>query len=210
MLTTFLQEIALQLNSTYHKAIKAIPYEVVYNRKPNYHHAPIGLRQITIDQVEEQEIDDEMDTSLIYDAVAQEAMEDRVGLQLAASDPDHQEHFSNRLIDDSNRMLEEEEAAAREAIPPTTTDPITPPNHRQEEGLLVDPDLLSPHLDRLRIEQQEAQTLEPQELDSTPTTLKLTYSTNDFYHFINGARDYYILHIGFSINLYFIHFLSFF
>ena len=33
MLTYFFQEIALQLNSIYHKAIKAIPYEVVYNRK---------------------------------------------------------------------------------------------------------------------------------------------------------------------------------
>ena len=69
-------------------------------------------------------------------------------------------------------MLDEEEAAAREHTPPKTADPVTPPNHRQEEGLLVDSDLLSPHLDRRRIVQQESQELEPQsqELDSTPTT----------------------------------------
>ena len=176
MLTTFSQEIALQLNSTYHKAIKAIPYEVVFNRKPNFQRAPIGLRQITIDQVEEMEIDDEMDTSMIHEAVAQEAMEQRVQIQRDDNDPDHHEHFTNRLLDDSNRMLEEEEAAAREGIPPETANPVTPPNRRQAEGLLVDLDLLSPHLDRLRIVQQqesqepESQELESQELDNAPTT----------------------------------------
>ena len=161
----------MQLNSTYHKAIKAIPYEVVFNRKPNYQRAPIGLRQITIDQVEEMEVDDEMDTSMIHEAVAQEDMEQRVHIQRDDNDPDHHEHFTNRLLDDSNRMLEEEEAAAREDIPNETVAPVTPPNRRQDEGLLVDPDLLSPHLDRLRLaQQQEPQEPEPQELDSAPTT----------------------------------------
>ena len=160
----------MQLNSTYHKAIKAIPYEVVYNRKPNYKRTPVGLRQITLDEVEEQEIDDEMDTSLIRDGVAQEEMEQRVQLQLDASniadDPDYQEHVTNKLNYDSNRMLEEEAAAAvREDSSPDTANPVTPPNPRQEEGLPVDPDLLSPRLDRLRLAQPE-----PQELGSTPTT----------------------------------------
>ena len=49
MLTHFFQEIALQLNSTYHKAIKAIPYEVVYNRKPNYKRTPIGRNILSMD-----------------------------------------------------------------------------------------------------------------------------------------------------------------
>ena len=49
MLTYFFQEIALQLNSTYHKAIKAIPYEVVYNRKPNYKRTPIGRNILSMD-----------------------------------------------------------------------------------------------------------------------------------------------------------------
>ena len=125
-----------------------------------------------MDEVEEQELDDEMDTSLIRDGVAQEEMEQRVQLQLDASniadDPDYQEHVTNKLNYDSNRMLEEEEAAAvREDSPPETADPVTPPNRRQEEGLPVDPDLLSPRLDRLRLAQQDP---EPQELDSTPTT----------------------------------------
>ena len=51
MLTCYFQEIALQLNSTYHKAIKAIPYEVVYNLKSNYKRTPIELRQIIIDEM---------------------------------------------------------------------------------------------------------------------------------------------------------------
>lgn len=68
----------LQLNSTYHGATKAIPYEVVFNRKPNYKRTPIGMRQIDKDEIEEQEIDDEMDDSLIHESVNQEAMEERV------------------------------------------------------------------------------------------------------------------------------------
>ena len=98
----FFQKIALQLNSTYHKAIKAIPYEVhVYNLKPNYKRTIIELRQIIIDEVKEQEIDDEMNTSLIRDDVIQEEIDQRVQLQLDASDtaddPKYQEHVTNRL-----------------------------------------------------------------------------------------------------------------
>ena len=62
----------MQLNSIYHKVIKAISYEVVYNRKPNYKRTSIGLRQIIIDEVKKQEIDAEIVTSLIRDGVTQE------------------------------------------------------------------------------------------------------------------------------------------
>ena len=163
MLTYFFQEIALQLNSTYYKAIKAIPYEVVYNRKSNYKRTLIELRQIIIDEVKEQDIDNEMDTSLIRDDVTQKEIEQRVQLQLdasnAADDSDYQKHVTNRLHYNSNRMLaeEEEEAAAavavREEQSSDTADPITPPNRRQEEDLPDNPNLLSPRLDRLRLAQ---------------------------------------------------------
>ena len=59
----------LQLNSTYHGATKAIPYEVVFNRKPNYKRVPIGLRQID---------EDEEDNSLIRESMDQESLERRV------------------------------------------------------------------------------------------------------------------------------------
>ena len=49
MLTYFFQEIALQLNSTYHKAIKATLYEVVYNSKPNYKRTSIGRNILSMD-----------------------------------------------------------------------------------------------------------------------------------------------------------------
>ena len=126
-----------------------------------------------MEEVEEQEIDNKIDTSLIYNSVAQKDMEQRVQLQLDASniadDPDYKEDVTFRLINDSNRMLADQEAAAaREDISPSTPDPTTPPNYRQEDGLPVDPDLLSPQLDRLRLEQLETQ--QPRELDCTPTT----------------------------------------
>lgn len=168
-----LEEITLQLNSTYHKAIKAIPYEVVFNRKPNYKRAPIGLRQITEEDVENQEIDDEVDDSLIYERRDQTTMEERVELQLVApetaNDPEYQEAVTYRIIDDSNRIIADEEAArAREEHRSNTIDPSTPPNRRPEDGLPVDPDLLSPQLDRLRLAQQDVE--ERDELASTFTT----------------------------------------
>ena len=163
----------MQLNSTYHKATKAIPYEVVFNRKPNYKRAPMGMRQVTENDVQDQEIDDELDDSLVHESRDQLAMAERVGLQLtapeASEDPDYHEAVTHRIIDESNRMFAEEEAArAREEHRSATTDPSTPPNRRPEEGFPVNPDLLSPHLDRLRLAQQDSD--EPHELDSTPTT----------------------------------------
>ena len=62
----------MQLNCTYYRAIKAIPYEVVFNRKPNYKRALVGNREIDEDDVEEEEIDDEADDSIIAEGVAQQ------------------------------------------------------------------------------------------------------------------------------------------
>lgn len=56
------------MNSTYHSAIKAIPYEVVFNRKPNYQRVDPSLRPIiTEDDIEEHVVDDEQDDALIRD-----------------------------------------------------------------------------------------------------------------------------------------------
>ena len=68
-----------------------------------------------------------------------------------------------------NANLNQERGAPMgEIAESTTVDPSTPLNRTPEEGLLVDPDLLSPQLDRLRLARRESK--EPQELDSTPTT----------------------------------------
>ena len=66
------------------------------------------------------------------------------------------------MIDESNAMLLQAELAGNEAgeQAPGTPRSSTPSPHRPEEGLPVDPDLLSPRLNRLRIE----------EVDSNPTT----------------------------------------
>ena len=68
----------LQLNSTYHGATKAIPYEVVFNRKPNYKRISIGMRQINEDKIKEQKIEDKLDNSLVRESANQEAIEQRV------------------------------------------------------------------------------------------------------------------------------------
>ena len=162
----------LQLNSTYHGATKAIPYEVVFNRKPNYKRIPIGMRQIDEDEIEEQEIEDELDNSLVRESANQEAMEQRVQRQLDASNPTeedgYQEENTHQSNADSGPISHERAALIGEIAESDTAGPSTPPNYTSEEGLLVDPDLLSPQLDRLRLVRRESK--EPQELDSTPTT----------------------------------------
>lgn len=56
------------MNRTYHSAIKAIFYKVVFNRKPNYQRVDPSLRPIiTEDDVEEHVVDDEQDDALIRD-----------------------------------------------------------------------------------------------------------------------------------------------
>ncbi len=54
------------MNSTYHSAIKAIPYEVVFNRKPNYKQVDQGLQlRITEADIEEHIIEDKQNDELI-------------------------------------------------------------------------------------------------------------------------------------------------
>ena len=54
------------MNSTYHSAIEAIPYEVVFNRKPNYKRVDQGLRPIITEaDIEGHLIKDEQDDELI-------------------------------------------------------------------------------------------------------------------------------------------------
>ena len=77
-----------------------------------------------------------------------------------------QDMINYQVNDESNAMvladLAQQEKEAGEQSP-GTPEPSTPPPCRPEEGLLVDPDLLSPHLNRLRIDP-------PQEVDSDPIT----------------------------------------
>ena len=162
----------LQLNSTYHGATKAIPYEVIFTRKPNYKRVPIGLRQVDEDSIEDQEIEDEEDDSLIRESMDQESLERRVQQRLDAPSiiemDEYQEEVTHRINNDYDRLLQEEAAQDGEIAESDIAGPSISPNRTSNEGLPVDPDLLSPHLDRLRLAQQESE--EPQELDGTPTT----------------------------------------
>lgn len=77
-----------------------------------------------------------------------------------------QDSINQQVIDESNAMLLQAESQAESGgnvtgkQAPRTPGPSTPPLHGPKEGLPVDPDLLSPRLNRLRIE----------EVDSNPTT----------------------------------------
>ena len=67
------------MNSTYHNAIKAIPYKVVFNRKPNYKRVDQGLRPIITEaDIKELFIEDEQDDELIAAEQCQLAAETRL------------------------------------------------------------------------------------------------------------------------------------
>ena len=80
----------------------------------------------------------------------------------------YQEENIHQLNADSGLISHERAALIGEIAESDIAGPSTPPNYTLEEGLLVDPDLLSPQLDRLRLVRRESK--EPQELDSTPIT----------------------------------------
>lgn len=65
------------MNSTYHRAIKAIPYEVVFNRKLCFERLDVANRYFTEADIEEYIYDDDQDDFLIA--------EDREGQRLEAS-----------------------------------------------------------------------------------------------------------------------------
>ena len=68
MLNLAYYEIALQTNSTYYSAIKAIPYQVVFNCGLHYQLVDPSLRSIiTEDNINDYLIDDEQDDALIRD-----------------------------------------------------------------------------------------------------------------------------------------------
>ena len=67
------------MNSTYYSAMKAIPYKVVFNRKPNYQRVHSSLRPIiTKDDIEEHVVDDEQENTLIRDEHRQLEAETRL------------------------------------------------------------------------------------------------------------------------------------
>ena len=55
----------MQLNYTYYRAIKAILYKVVFNRKPNYKRILVGNREIDEDDIKEEEINNKANNSII-------------------------------------------------------------------------------------------------------------------------------------------------
>ena len=130
------------------------------------------MRQIDEDEIEKQEIDDEVDDSLIHESINQQAMKERVQRQLDAPNTTEEDEYQEDQIHQSNAdfnpISQERAVHIREITESDTAGPSTPPNRTSEEGLLVDPDLLSSQLDRLRLTRSESK--EPQELDSTPTT----------------------------------------
>lgn len=77
------------MNSTYHSTIKVIPFEVVFNRKPNSKRVDQGLRpRITEADIEEHIIEDEQDDKLIAAEQRQLAAETRLHEELDVPEVD--------------------------------------------------------------------------------------------------------------------------
>ncbi len=65
--SNFLYEVALQMNSTYHCAIEALPYKVVLNRKPRFERLHVANRHFNEADVEEYIFDYDQDDFLIFE-----------------------------------------------------------------------------------------------------------------------------------------------
>lgn len=197
------------MNTSYHRAIKMTPYEVVFHRKPKFIRIPVTMRdQQTLEDVLEQEIDDHVDDDLIDTGVAQQELENqaqesqlRLEQQARQEDQERQEdqarkdhelaiHLQQlegqRLLNEPHRRrtLEATEDfegfEGFEGFESSDTDgegskaiserPQTPPNLLANEGEdVIDPDLLSPHLQSLRIDQNLGNK-ETALRDPSPTT----------------------------------------
>lgn len=59
------------MNCTYHRAIKATPYQVLFNRSPTFHRLDVHNRNILIGDINDQEIEDEQDDQLINEETQQ-------------------------------------------------------------------------------------------------------------------------------------------
>ena len=68
------------------KAIKAIPHEVVFNRKPNHKRTLVGIRAIVENDAEDQVFEDETNHIITDEAIEQEVMEQRAQQQMRALD----------------------------------------------------------------------------------------------------------------------------
>lgn len=56
---------------TYHRTIKATPYQVLFNWSPNFHCLDVHNRNILICDINHQEIEDEQDDQLIIEEAQQ-------------------------------------------------------------------------------------------------------------------------------------------
>lgn len=59
------------MNCTYHRAIKATPYQVLFSWPPNFHRLDVHNRNILIGDINDQEIEDEQDNQLINEETQQ-------------------------------------------------------------------------------------------------------------------------------------------
>ncbi len=155
------------MNSTYHSAIKAIPYKVVFNRKPNYKRVDQGLRPMIIEaDIEEQLIEEEQDDKLIATEQPQLAVKTRLreeinvaevdmtgtisSSELTSLDPDEtlsgyagslpRDPINLECITQYLNSVDEYESGRRSQV-----EPVTP------SELILDPELqsLSPHIESL-------------------------------------------------------------
>ena len=93
-----------------------------------------------------------------------------------------QDSINYQVIDESNTLLLAKEEAGEQA--PRISRPSIPPPQRLKEDLPIDPDLLSPHINRLRINL-------PHESDDSPSTqLRQQVRLNQVYANKRSQRQY--------------------
>ena len=123
----------------------------------------MGARELTIDQVKIEEVEDEVDNAIVHEAAEQLAMIEQAERRQEAAiqgeeamardieaDKDEQDDISRRIIENGNREWMEQQAEIAGRVEATV--PSTPPNLLRDAGIdAIDPDLLSPRLQRMAL-----------------------------------------------------------
>ncbi len=159
------------MNCTYHSAIKTTPYQVLFNRPPNFHCLDVHNRNILIGDINDQEIDDDQDDQLIHEETQQ--LRDELTVQQSIIQPTEAPvsraispvipsfQSTNLYIPDDdllpidstdleaiNAYFEQRHSNSGHLLSPP---PVTPPNLPVNEEELGD---LSPHISSLQLTDQ--------------------------------------------------------
>lgn len=154
------------MNSTYHRAVKATPYEVVFNRKTTFESLDIANRHLTEADIEECVINDDQDDFLVA--------EDREGQQLRKRGEQLVRQFRGIFGEEEDSTESEEDETSQEEEESEEEDNNFEPTIETEDELLpedpTDLDAINAYFARINMPDSDADESDNDLSDPPPST----------------------------------------